>query len=265
MPNSAGVGLPHERSYSVSDGTVTDVVTGLVWQQTVPAQRRSWSAAKDVCQALVLGGRDDWRLPSRIELVSLIEHRRSDPSLDLTAFPFTPGAGPASDWFWTSTPAAGAPEKAWYVYFYFGYPDVDEQSSEFAVRCVRDGTSAVPRPAYEIAAETARDPGTGLVWQRGISPAGLDFAGAARHCAELVLAGAGGWRVPTLTELETLVDDSRVSPAIHVPTFPDSTSEPFWTSTPFAASASRAWYVRFDGGGALYERDSVTRRVRCVR
>ena len=157
MPNSAGIGLPHERSYSVSDGTVTDAVTGLVWQQTVPAQRRSWSAAKDVCQALVLGGRDDWRLPSRIELVSLIEHRRSDPSLDLTAFPFTPGAGLASDWFWTSTPAAGAPEKAWYVYFYFGYPDIDEQSSEFAVRCVRGGPAAVQQPAYEIAAETVRD------------------------------------------------------------------------------------------------------------
>ena len=265
MPNSAGIGLPHGRSYSVADGIVTDGVTGLVWQQTVPAQRRSWSAAKEACQALVLGGRDDWRLPSRIELVSLIENRRSDPSLDLTAFPFTAGAGLGSDWFWTSTPAAGDPAKAWYVYFYFGYPDVEEQSSEFAVRCVRGGPTAAQQPGYEIVGETVRDTGTGLVWQRGLSPTGLDFATATQHCADLVLGDSADWRLPTLTELETLVDDSRVSPAIHVATFPDSTSEPFWTSTVFSDAVSRVWYVRFDGGGALYERDDVTRRVRCVR
>ncbi len=264
MPNSPGRGLPHERSYDVSELVVTDKVTGLTWQRTVPAQRYSWNAAKDACQALELGGFDDWRLPARIELVSLIENGRTDPAIDLQAFPFVIGAGPTSDWFWTSTPAAGAASKAWYVYFYFGYPDTDEQTSEMALRCVRGGQLALPGARYLVAAETVRDTGTGLVWQRAAPPGSVSFAAGNQQCADLVLGGESDWRLPSLTELETLVDDSRVNPAIDATAFPAATSDWFWSSSIFSGSAARAWYVRFDGGGGLYERDTAALRVRCV-
>ena len=265
MPNSPGLGLPHERSYAVSELVVTDNVTGLTWQRGVAAQRYAWNAAKQACEALVLAGFDDWRLPSRVELVSLIENGRVDPAIDLQAFPFVIGGGPTSDWFWTSTASAGEPSKAWYVYFYFGYPDVDEQTSEMALRCVRGGRAAPPGARYQITAETVRDVGTGLVWQRQAAPGHASFAEASQRCADLTLGDSADWRLPTLTELETLVDDTRTNPAIDTTAFPDARGDLFWTSTIFSGSAARAWYVRFDAGGGLYERDDVSLRARCVR
>lgn len=267
MPNAAGAGLPNQRSYEISDETVTDQVTGLVWQRQVPPRGYTWPAAREACQDLVLAGHDDWRLPSRVELVSLIDNERTEPAIDLEAFPFVPGNRPLSDWYWTSTPAATDPTKAWYVYFYFGYPDTDVQSSDFPARCVRGGRPgpAPSVPHYQIAGDTVRDTGTGLTWQRGLGPGTLDFQTANDACANLTLGGAGAWRLPTLKELATLVDDTRANPSIDTAAFPDTTSESCWSSTLFAGSTTRAWYLLFDEGSGLYEGVTVSRRARCVR
>jgi len=264
MPNSAGVGLPNGRSYEISDETVTDKVTGLVWQRRVHLPGYIWTAARDACQNLVLSGHDDWRLPSRIELVSLIESGRTEPAIDLNAF-LVVGNRPLSDWYWTSTPFARDPNRSWYVYFYFGYPDTDLQTSDFPARCVREGLTGGPAQHYEIAPDTVRDTGTGLVWQRGVSTDTLDFQGSMDYCASLTLGGSDAWRLPSLIELATLVDDTRADPSIDTAAFPNTAGETFWTSTMFAGSPTRAWYLRFDEGSALYEPLTVLRRARCLR
>jgi hypothetical protein len=262
----AGADGPHPRSYAIAEETVTDAVTDLMWQRQVPAGPGSaWTDASQVCERLVLAGHDDWRLPSRIELVSLIDGSRTDPAIPLDAFPFVPGSRPLSDWYWTSTPSAASPNKAWYVYFYFGYPDLDDRSSDFPVRCVRGGRVGAAAVHYEIGVETVRDTGTGLVWQRGISAGTLDFQAATDMCAALELRGPGTWRLPSLQELATLVDDTRAHPAIDPKAFPDTPAEPFWSGSLFAGSQTRAWYVHFEEGSALYEGTSTLHRVRCVR
>lgn len=53
------------------DGTVTDLNTGLTWQQTPPAQGVVWAEAEAYCDELELGGYDDWRLPTLKELFSI--------------------------------------------------------------------------------------------------------------------------------------------------------------------------------------------------
>ena len=133
-----------------------------------------------------------------------------------------------------------------------------------ALRCVRGGQPALPGARYQVAGETVRDTGTGLVWQRAAAPGHFSFADANQHCADLVLGDSADWRLPSLTELETLVDDTLVNPAIDATAFPNATSDLFWSSSIFSGSASRAWYVRFDGGSGLYDRDSALLRVRCV-
>jgi hypothetical protein len=138
MPNQPGLGLPHEQRYTVvtatstADEVVRDDVTGLVWQRLLSSRTFTWNEAVDYCDGLTLAGGGDWRLPSRIELVSLLDLSQTDPAINRDAFPNTPG-----EWFWTASRQAGNPTNAWYVYFYFGYPDTDDQQRPFRARCVR--------------------------------------------------------------------------------------------------------------------------------
>jgi len=113
-------------------GVVTDTTTGLMWQQTVDLQSYVWSAAKTYCDDLSLAGHDDWRVPTRIELVSLIDVTQSSPSIDTVAFPNAP-----SEFFWTSSPMAGDATLAWSVFFGYGGTGQSAVDMPARVRCVR--------------------------------------------------------------------------------------------------------------------------------
>jgi len=111
--------------------TVLDQSTGLTWQHQVPAERFTWAAAKKYAAVLDLAG-GGWRLPTVRELSGLVDYDRSDPAIDLAAFPDTP-----SERFWTASPDAGGAGNAWYVSFKHGY--VYDYGVDFIgrVRCVR--------------------------------------------------------------------------------------------------------------------------------
>jgi hypothetical protein len=125
--------------YTPGDGTVTDEMTGLVWQEpvsalpcpTVSANGCTWDGAQAYCSALTLGGFSaGWRLPTVTELYSLIEDGMA-PKIDATAFPNT------GVWFWTSSPYPGYPGNAWMIGFDDGntYELLVRQAE--GVRCVR--------------------------------------------------------------------------------------------------------------------------------
>lgn len=77
-------------SYSEnSDGTVTDNVSGLVWQQSADtdgdgdidaADKMSYEDAEEYCKGLSLAGSDNWQLPTIKQLFSLIAFTGVDPS-----------------------------------------------------------------------------------------------------------------------------------------------------------------------------------------
>jgi len=71
------------------DGTVTDNVTGLMWQQSPDADgdgdidaadKLTYATAETYCETLTLAGHADWRLPDIKQLYSLIEFSGTDPS-----------------------------------------------------------------------------------------------------------------------------------------------------------------------------------------
>jgi hypothetical protein len=262
MPNSTP-GLPNRQSFdTVNETVVTDRVTGLMWQRNLGAAMVSLADAKLQCDRLALAGYEDWRLPSRIELVSILDVTRVEPAIDVTAFPQTP-----NDWFWTSSIAADDPQAAWYVYFYFGYPKTDIATNQFSSRCVR---TAVPHPApvkrYDTQTDTVRDIGTGLTWQRVVPAKTLVLDAARAYCADLPLAGDKGWRVPSMVELLTLIDEQAASgPMIDRAAFPNTPSDAFWTSTDFGGTPGMAWQVYFDHGNGLYGLPNAMFHVRCVR
>jgi len=262
MPNSTP-GLPHPQSFDTNrDDVAVDRNTGLMWQRTVGATPTSFAGAKQECERLALAGYDDWRLPSRIELVSILHLGRVQPAIDPVVFPQTP-----SDWFWTSSGAAGDVQAAWYIYFYFGYPKTDLTSNQFSWRCVRTAQLHAPPSAhYDIQPDTVRDVGTGLVWQRSVPDRTFDLEGARTSCSQLTLGGESGWRLPSMTELLTLIDEgAAAAPLIDATAFPNTPSEAFWTSSDFGGAAGMAWQVYFDRGNGLYGLSSAQFRARCVR
>lgn len=120
--------------------------------------------------------------------------------------------------------------------------------------------------AFTTTADTVMDGVTGLVWQRGVSGDTYTWANAGIYCAELSLAGKSDWRLPTVVELNSIVDLSRASPSIDATAFPDTPSEPFWSSTADAYNEGDAWFVAFGNGWVGNYKDvGDTSRVRCVR
>ncbi len=62
-------GQPNTGSFRDNgNGTVTDMVTGLMWQQTTPDNMMTWQQALAYCEGLTLGDHTDWRMPTVKEL-----------------------------------------------------------------------------------------------------------------------------------------------------------------------------------------------------
>jgi hypothetical protein len=263
MPDPTSSGTPRSQSYDLGqDGVVVDRITHLAWQRQVDAATHTWSGAKQYCACLNLGGHDDWRLPSRIELVSIVDFTRNTPSIDSTAFPDTP-----LEWFWTSTPLAENPDEAWYIYFDNGFSKfILAEEHEYRVRCVRTDAPAgpPPTPRYQTAADTVLDMRTKLTWQRIVDPTRRNWEAAKAYCAQLPLSG-GGWRLPSMRELQSLVDQSRFEPAIDPVAFPDTPAVEFWTGNVVSGAPASAWRVTFANGYTYDATATLEFLARCVR
>lgn len=81
-----------------------------------------------------LCGHSDWRLPSRKELLSIVDSGRYDPSIDPDYFPNTP-----SSYFWSASPYANNSNSAWDVRFNYGDSGSNNRSYGRRVRAVRGG------------------------------------------------------------------------------------------------------------------------------
>jgi hypothetical protein len=104
---------------------------------------------------------------------------------------------------------------------------------------------------------------TGLIWQHPANTSQYTSDQANTYCKGLTVGGMTGFRVPTLKELMTLVDPTRVSPAIDAKAFPNTPSEWFWTASNRAALGTAT--VSFDTGGSGFFAATDRLRVRCVR
>ncbi len=140
-PAARFVGLGHD--YQPADKTATapyvlDTSTGLIWARTLAqggaAKRLDHAAAIEAVKDLGEG----WRLPTRAELLTLVDDTRHEPAIDVAAFPDT-----QSGWYWTSTPAAWNPSAdAWVVVFDYGSAHTLNRSYDAFVRAVRSASPA---------------------------------------------------------------------------------------------------------------------------
>ena len=122
-----------------------------------------------------------------------------------------------------------------------------------------------PAGRYTIDAGTVYDTSTLLTWQQAPTRDYLLWADANRYCTTLSLNGYG-WRLPSVTELETLVDETCSSPAIDPSAFPNTDSDYYWTSSYVARFPTYAWTVGFQIGLAnFFTVSDSLQLVRCVR
>jgi len=249
------------------DGTVTDLATGLMWQQD-PGDKMSWYDAVAGASSFHLAGYNDWRLPTIKELYSLIcfngwtgtSAATSSPYLDTEYFAFEYGDENAGERFidaqfcsateYVGT-VMGGQQAVFGVNFadgrIKGYPKSGFGGSmQFFVRYVRGNPQYGTNDFVDNGDGTVSDRSTGLMWMKadsgafGVGPFGngtLNWEEALDWAENLVLAGYDDWRLPDAKELQSIVDYTRAptvtgTAAIDVTYFDVTETEScFWAGT----------------------------------
>ncbi|MBN1991763.1 MAG: DUF1566 domain-containing protein [Anaerolineae bacterium] len=253
------------------NGTITDNVTGLMWQKSpdtnndgaiTAADKLTYDQAVAGAGPFNLAGYNDWRLPTIKEFYSLIRFDGTDPSgppgsvvtlipfIDTAYFDFAygdPAAGErtidsqyASSTKYVSTTMNGA-ETMFGVNFADGrikgygltMPGGGNEKT-FFVLYVRGNTAYGQNNFIDNGNETITDNATGLMWQQDDSGKGLNWAEALTYCESLDNAGYTDWRLPNAKELQSIVDYNRS---------PDTTGsaaiDPQFNATPITNEAGQ--------------------------
>jgi hypothetical protein len=120
--------------------TVTDRITNLVWCRDAGISEfpLTWVEAFDFTASLnrdSYGGVQDWRLPNRQELFSLVSHAVINPVLP-AGHPFI---NVFNGYYWSAGTCARLPSQAWYVHFGGGKVYRGMKQAANMVWPVRDG------------------------------------------------------------------------------------------------------------------------------
>jgi len=241
------------------DGTITDNVTSLIWQKEDDNRNRIWDDANSYCNDLTLASYSDWRLPSKKDLMSIVDYGTAFPSIDRNYFPDTFGS-----YYWSTTRANGSYAMyAWCVDFGIGRVNNTYKSMLYDVRCVRSQELSFGN-FNDNGNGTVTDINTELIWQQGEDEQ-KTWEDAISYCEDLSLTGHTDWRLPNIKELESITDDSVTNPAINTYFFPDANASSYWSSTTDAFSSSSTWCINFSLGSVSSASKSYYYYVRCVR
>jgi len=142
-------GLSHGQGrFAISaDGQeVTDAAARLTWRRCAEGMRwdgkacsgkmvkYSYAGAKEKALQSAKDDGKAWRIPSREELVGLVDMTKKKPRIDAQAFPQTPSAP-----FWASRAGSDDNLNAWLVSFSSGKVRANLGQAKFPLRLVRPG------------------------------------------------------------------------------------------------------------------------------
>lgn len=114
--------------------TLTDNVTGFLWQKTADANPRTWDEAVNYCNSLSLGGyASGWRMPDLVELDSIVNLSVVSGAAINADFIGTAAAG-----YWTATDDPDDNTKAWVLDFGTTEDGTFTKSDTNYIRCVRE-------------------------------------------------------------------------------------------------------------------------------
>jgi len=304
------------------------VGAGVEWQNPAVEVRMGWMDAKEYCACL--GGKDGgWRLPVIGELLDFVEGcPTADPDGNCPE-----GAGPSGGcyWpsgaegacgaYWSSSERSDDDEYALIVDFddasQFG---VNRYSSFAQVRCIRstcvdssdceewqDCEASICTPAEDASEDACKtydapvgwwkDPVSGLTWENPPGGIGVEWGDANLYCDGLAFAG-GGWRLPTIGELRSLIRGCPATETVGTcnvlegsctsaecadescsgckvgegpangdlwPADMLGQAASYWSATKDQSGDEGAWTVVYYSGKVAIEPTTSANRVRCVR
>jgi MYXO-CTERM domain-containing protein len=252
-----------------ADDEVTDNTTGLVWQRGDDGQTYDQATAVAHCASFKSAeAATGWRLPSVIELMTLVDNGVALPSID----PSFVGARTTN--YWTATPAASAQTLAWTVKFDFGEVIPLLTDTALPVRCVRGESKILNvggvglRKAGPLRAlsETVQDTTTMLEWQRQDDGTKRSWKDALSYCSRLSLGGLSGWHLPNVSELLGIIqyDGLRNGVAIDE-AFLAPKGDLYWTSSQNEGAPTLSWSITFNLGVVDGVTTTALGYARCVR
>ncbi len=280
--------------------TVLDYRTGLMWSMDASPGEfpMTWAEAFEFVGNLNRQGYEgynDWRLPNRRELFSLVSHDRINPCV--------PAGHPFENifhgYYWSATTCARLPDQAWYVHLggakvyrgmkyasYMVWPVRTRENLPVEViatgqnKCYDEHGSMIdcagvpcqhasvqsgikwPEPRFTVRNEIAIDRLTGLTWT--IDACRSQDLVTWEQAWEIIrqmniheVFGHGCWRVPHVRELESLVDMGTHSPAL-VSGHPFvNVNNFYWSGTTSMFEQRYAWtlYTKDGAVGVGFKRD----------
>ncbi len=213
------------------NGTVSDNVTGLMWQKDMGV-KRTYAEALIVADTMQLAGYTDWRIPTIKELYSLALFTGRcfgtdavDLFIDTNFFAHPLGDESIGEreidaQTWTCTPynglTMGGDSSIFGYNFVDGrlkaYPKYNPMSgapTTMYFRMVRGNLSYGVNSFSDNNDGTITDGATGLMWQQTDDGNTHNWEEALAYAENLSLAGHADWRLPNAKELQSIVDYTR--------------------------------------------------------
>ncbi|UDQ96460.1 DUF1566 domain-containing protein [Lentisphaerota bacterium WC36G] len=225
-----------------NDGTITDLVTGLMWQRDPGSKKSYYDAVKGATKCRT-GGYSDWRMPTIKELYSLIcfngkdvdpnssPSNKNKPFINTKYFKFSYGSGNEriiDSQYATSTiykgKTMGGNETMFGVNLadgrIKGYPTQSRRNKKYYVMYVRGNKNYGKNNFVFNKNGIVSDKATGLMWAQQDSQKALNWKDALNYAENSNYAGYSDWRLPNAKELQSIVDYNRSlqstnSPAIN--------------------------------------------------
>lgn len=251
-----------------TNSTITDTITGLMWQQTDGGEM-TFENALTFVENLTLGGHDDWRLPTALEAYTIQNLQNNNPALDINFFTKN-----TAEYWWTSDKQKNDPNKIWVTNAGGGignHPKTETLSAggtkRYHARAVRNVKPSILIPARfeNIRQDAIFDKLTGLIWEKKPSQNPLTWENALTYAESLTLAGFSDWRLPNIKELQSLQDVNLIQPCINTGYFSSIGIKKYWSSTTLANQEARAWYFDTNFGITTYDVKTNSNYIICTR
>ena len=116
------------------DGTTTDLVTDLTWQQIPSSDSITWEQALTLADTSTYASFTNWRMPNIKELQSINDESLINPSINQIFF-----SGVNVNHYWSSTSLPNQTTKAWYFDTHFGITTYEFKTAKLIYSALEEG------------------------------------------------------------------------------------------------------------------------------